>query len=329
MFEPKTASPATQLRRYRTTSRSLTVRLPVVAATCGGSMPGPAGFDVNVLFAELDKRRDLQGARVVYFDGARMNVLRSGPPICQSGLLAVVLRKGGRELVPTSSEIAQARDKKFNAELLNLGLSCGGALIAWGITVTAAGAAPVTGGTSLIIAKFSTVAGWVGTAQCVNAGFRMWNETTHPERNDWLDDQQWYTATMTAMDGIGLAASVVSGAATIRMVQLARQGTGKSLMTVLKGLSRQERKKLTEEIIRAHNPRVSGQEMKVLISRGIFPKRYHNKEISKGILRQLTDAVNSTLGVVGSATGGIIGQAMSSEPRDDVLFGILDSYETY
>lgn len=292
-------------------------------------MSGPAGFDALVFIDELDRRREFQGARVVYFDGAKMNVLRSGPPVCQSGLLAVVLRKGGPELVPTSSEIAQARDKKFNAELLNLGLSCGGALVAWGITLTAAGAAPVTGGTSLIIAKFSSVAGWVGMAQCVNAGYRMWNETSHPERNDWLDDQQWYTATMTAMDGIGLAASAVTGAATLRMVQLARQGTGKSLLTVLKGLSRQERKKLTEEIIRAHNPTVTGQEMKVLISRGIFPKRYHNKEISKGILRQLTDAVNATMGVVGSATGGLIGQAMSSETRDDLLFGVVDSYETY
>jgi hypothetical protein len=297
--------------------------------TYGGSVSTPAGFDVQVFIEELDKRRELQGARVVYYDGAKMNVLRSGPPVCQSGLLAVVLRKGGPELIPTSSEVAQARDKKFNAELLNLGLSCGGALVAWGLSLTAAGAAPVTGGTSLIIAKFTAVAGWVGAAQCVNAGARMWNETSHPERNDWLDDQWWYSAAMAAMDGIGLASSAATGAATLRMVQIARQSTGKSLLTILKGLSRQERKRLTEEIIRAHNPTISGQEMKVLISRGVFPKRYHNKEISKGILRQLTDSVNATMGVVGSATGGLIGQAVSVESRDDLLFGIVDSYETY
>lgn len=295
----------------------------------GSDMSVPPGLDLGVFFAELDKRKDVRGARVVYFDGVKMSVLRSGPPVCQSGLLAVVVRKGGKELIPTSSEVAEARDKKFNAELLNLGLSCGGALIAWGVTATATGAAPVTGGTSLIIAKFSAVAGWVGTAQCVNAGYRMWNETTHPERNDWLDDQAWYTSAMTAMDAIGLIGSAVSGAATIRMVQIARQGTGKSLLTVLKGLSRQERKKLTEEIIRAHNPGISGQEMKVLLSRGLFPKRYYNKEISKGVLRQLTDSVNATLGVVGSATGGIVKQMTSSEPRADLLFGIVDSYETY
>lgn len=292
-------------------------------------MGAPKGWDLTLLYAELDKSRDLRGIRVVYFDDTRLSVLRDGPPVCQSGLLAVVLRKGGPELVPTSSEIAQARDKKFNAELLNLGLSCGGALVAWGIAATAAGAAPVTGGTSLIITKLSAVAFWTGAAQCVNAGVRMWNETHTPENNDWLDDQWWYSSASAAMDGIGLAASVATGAATLRMVLLARNGTGKSLLTILKGLSRQERKKLTEEIIRAHHPGISGQELKVMLSRGIFPKRYANKEISKGILRQLTDAVNSAMGVVGSATGGLIAQASAGEDRDDLLFGIVDSYETY
>lgn len=67
----------------------------------------------------------------------------------------------------------------------------------------------------------------------------------------------------------------------------------------------------------------------MLISRGIFPKRYHNKEISKGVLRQLADAVNATLGIVGSATGGLIGQGMAGEDREPMLFGLADSYETY
>jgi len=35
------------------------------------------------------------------------------------------------------------------------------------------------------------------------------------------------------------------------------------------------------------------------------------------------------MGVVGSATGGIVGQAISSQPKDDLLFGIVDAYETF
>ena len=76
-------------------------------------MAKPDGKDLAFFFVEIDKRRELFGARVVYFDGGTMSVLRQGPPMCQSGLLAVVIRKGGKELIPTASEVAEARDQRF------------------------------------------------------------------------------------------------------------------------------------------------------------------------------------------------------------------------
>lgn len=291
-------------------------------------MAEPKGFDSAAFFAAIDKRRETNGARVVYYDNVALSVLRIGPPVCQSGLLAVVIRKGGKQLIPTSSEIAEARDKKFNAELLNLGLSCGGALLAWAVTATATGAAPVTGGTSLIIAKLSGVAGAAGTAQCINAGVRMASETFYPAINEWLDGQDWYNATMLAMDGLSLVSAVATGAGTIRMVQMARSSTGKSLLTILKGLSRHERKRLTEEIIRVRNPGISGHELKVFVSRRLYPKRYANTEIQRGVASALLDATNAALGIVGSAVGGLVGQAVSSEPREDLLVGVVNAYET-
>jgi hypothetical protein len=126
-------------------------------------MPYPKGFDVKRFLQELDSRRDLAGVRVVYFDGATMSTLRAGAPICQADLLAVVVRKGGKDLLPTNAQIQQSKDQRFHAELLNLGLSCGGAALAWVATVISGTAAPVTGGTSLIITKVAAVAGYVGT----------------------------------------------------------------------------------------------------------------------------------------------------------------------
>jgi hypothetical protein len=89
-------------------------------------MPFPKGFKTEMFLKELDKRRDLCGVKVVYFDGATMSTLREGPPISQADLLAVVIRRGGKDLIPTSAEIARARDQRFHAELLSLGLNCGG-----------------------------------------------------------------------------------------------------------------------------------------------------------------------------------------------------------
>jgi hypothetical protein len=53
---------------------------------------------------------------------------------------------------------------------------------------------------------------------------------------------------------------------------LLKNSTKKNALQVYKGLSRQERKKLTEELIRMRNPGISEQEAKVLMSRGILPK---------------------------------------------------------
>jgi hypothetical protein len=85
-----------------------------------------------------------------------------GEPMRRSGLLAVVIRRGGTASIPTEPEIAEAPDKWFNAELLNLGLSCGGALVSWVVAASATGAAPFTGGASLIVTNLSATAGVLG-----------------------------------------------------------------------------------------------------------------------------------------------------------------------
>ncbi len=295
-------------------------------------MAKPDGVNLPFLFAELDKRSELAGARVVYFDGGTMSVLRQGPPVCQSGLLAVVMRKGGKALLPTSSEIAQARDARFNAELLNVGLSCGGVLLAWAVSATSTGAAPITGGLSLIITGISTAAGAASYAQCVVAGARMYNEFVDPNANVEMDDERWYTWFSAVSDGLSLLGTAATAAQTLKMIRILKNSTRKSALEVLKGLSRPERKRLTEELIRANNPGISDQEIRVLISRNILPKkvtkRMSNDAITSGVRKQLFESVNASLGVVGSATSGLISQVGPTGKFSDLLFGVVHAYET-
>lgn len=261
-----------------------------------------------------------------------MSVLRPGPLVCQSGLLAVVIRKGGKDLIPTSSEVAQARDKRFNAELLNLGLSCGGALLGWAVTLTSAGAAPVTGGWSLIVTKISGAASLAGSAQCVMSGVRMYNEYTDPQANVEMDDETWYKWFSGITDGLSLAGGVVTGTQTLRMISVLKNSTRKGALDVLKGLSRQERKRLTEELFRVNNPGISDQEIKVLMSRKILPNglkgtRFSNSEIRSGVRKQLFDSVNAVMGVGGSSTSGLISQVGPTGKIGDLLFGVVNAYE--
>jgi hypothetical protein len=294
----------------------------------GRLMPLPRGFDVSHFIEEVDKRHDLRGGRVVFFDGATMSVLRMGPPVCQNGLVAVVIRKGSKQLVPTSAEISEARDQRFNAELLNLGLGCGGMVISWVFASGSAAAAPITGGASLIVTAVEAAAGAAGTIQCLNAGVRMINEVRNPQANVEFDDNIWYQRANTALDVISLGGVAVAATSTMRTVLTLQRSTGKTMIAVLKGLNRTERKRLTEEIIRANNPGISNHEMKALIARNIFPKRYRNPEISASVRDQLIEAVNAALGVTGSATSGVINEAMSISPKDDLVFGVANAFET-
>ena len=83
--------------------------------------------------------------------------------------MAVVVRRGGRELLPTAAEVQRVKDERFHAELLNLGLSCGGVLLAWVAAAVSTGAAPITGGLSLLITAASASATYAGYAQCAVA----------------------------------------------------------------------------------------------------------------------------------------------------------------
>jgi hypothetical protein len=52
----------------------------------------PDDFNLAAFLDSVDRNTELRGMRVVYFDGFRMMVLREGPPICQVGLMTIVLR---------------------------------------------------------------------------------------------------------------------------------------------------------------------------------------------------------------------------------------------
>jgi hypothetical protein len=292
-------------------------------------MPVPSGFDTKFFLQELDKRGDLCGCRVVYFDGAIMSTLRVGPPMCRGDLLAVVVRKGGTDLVPTSAEVAQARDGRFHAELLNLGISCGGAILSWAAAATTVGAVPLTGGTSLILTKVASVAGAVGTAQCLIAVGRVAADLYDPQVNIDLDDNSWYCAASAAMDAIGLAGAAITAGGTLKVVLALKRTTGKSMLNVMKGLSRQERKTLTKELVGSNNQNVKNVAMQEFLKAKrliAMPRRVDNSSVNAGVRRQLLDSVGATLNVVGSSTSGLIAQATNGG-SEELLFGTVNAYE--
>jgi hypothetical protein len=202
----------------------------------------PDDFNLAAFLDSVDRNTELRGMRVVYFDGFRMMVLREGPPICQVGLMTIVLRDKIEDAVLHSPSASQSRDGKLLFELLGVGLSCSAAVLGWVVVAGGAGAAPITGGSSVFLTYLAIGAAGASSIQCVNAIGRAGAEIYAPHELDILDSEGWYQKAMLFLDGISLAGAVGSAAVTIRMALRLKAATSTTMIQVLKGLSRQQRR---------------------------------------------------------------------------------------
>lgn len=142
--------------------------------------------------------------------------------------------------------------------------------------------------------------------------------TDNNETVDWLDTQEWYTYTGLFIDALSLAGVVGAAATSIKTVIAVKKASyGKSVMEVLKGISRQERKKLAEEIARMQIPGISNKALKAMTRSGAIPKRYTQVKINKELKSQIVTLFGSSASILGSGLSGIINNASS---KVSVLF---------
>jgi hypothetical protein len=283
----------------------------------------PADFDWDAFLNTVDQDSNLRGSRVVFFDGYQMTVVREGPPYCAEGLQAIVVRIAIEQTALQSAPAAQARDGRILGELLGLGLGCSAAALSWLVVVGSAGAAPITGGTSTFITYLSLGAATASTIQCVNAAARTYEVFRSPETLDVWDQTGWYVKTSYVLDTIAIAGAISSTATTIKVALALRRTTGKTMIEVLKGLSRQQRKQLAEEAVRIQNPGISNGQLKVLVRAGVYPQRFTGTAISNGVKNQLKDALGAALGFTGSALTGVVREGAK------YVAGMAQSIETY
>lgn len=86
--------------------------------------------------------------------------------------------------------------------------------------------------------------------QCANGLWRTYKELTNPAENDFYDSLSWYQAMTLALDGISLVGADSSTFATVKTVMTIKTATGRDLNDILRRMSRQERAKLTSEVLR-------------------------------------------------------------------------------
>ena len=263
------------------------------------------------LFKDIDNIQGLYGAAVIYIDNNyTITELRAFQPFCSLNPIKVVLREPPKLMNQKvfaghlKGSQGSTRESKLVGEVAGTALSCGAAVLGWIVVLGSSAAIPITGGTSTAITYLAVAASSASTLQCLNGGYRVYNERTNPGQNDMLDSQEWYQNTTVALDVISIAGAAAAGAATLKAMKLLMANSGKSTLSILKGLSRAERKRLTQEIIRLNNPAVSNKILKSMVKNGHYPKRFSGLKITQSLQLQLKDAVGASMSFAGSALSG-------------------------
>lgn len=269
-----------------------------------------SSIDLQKLFAAIDADPAIVGAGVVYLDAQlRAVVLREFQPICSVAPKTVILREApsyvGR--VEFARRLANGpRESQVAFEAVNAALACTSAVISWVVIAGGFGLSPFTFGGSGVAAAISVVGASASSVQCIMGFQRTRYEYVDPARNDELDSNEWYQAVTIGLDAASLLSIGNTAMSTIRFVNMLKKATGKNTHQVLKGLNRQERVKLTKELLSINHPDMTRKMVKLKQMAGEMPRRHTSAEVRRGTIMQMLDAVGAVSGVAGSVRSGNI-----------------------
>jgi hypothetical protein len=132
----------------------------------------------------------------------------------------------------------------------------------------------------------------------------VYNELTDPSNNQALDSDPWYQHATAALDAVAVVGAGTSFLTTVKLVSLTKATTGKGWHQVLRGLTRQERAKLTKELLSVQHPQLTSKMMKLKQLVGELPKRLTPATLRHATVTQIKDVVGASMTVAGSAMNG-------------------------
>lgn len=183
-------------------------------------------------------------------------------------------------------------------------LNCTAAVVAGSVTFGTAAAAPISGGSSLLLTGIGLAATSASIASCGISLTRTFNALIFPGRNQTWDNEPAYKTTVEILDGISLIGVGASVASATRVVRLLAKAEVR-IPTALNGvINRQEGARLTKEMIKLRRPNVTNKEIKELIKQGLEPRRYPKDLIKAGALKSLKDSIASGLSFLSSSLDG-------------------------
>lgn len=247
----------------------------------------------------------------------------------QSTVSHVVISKipDAKEISAEKAVVATLTTPSLATEITSTGFACGAMIVTLVMAFGAGAAVPFTAGGSGVIAAISLSGTLATGAQCmIGAGRLLAIHNDHGSDVAWLDSQDWYVATTTVLDVISLAAAGTALRGTLETYKLMKAASSSKVTAWFQSLSRAERKRITEEIIKAQNPGISSAGVKAAIRAGVYPKRFPSESLQKSLQRELMSAVNNASAFVGSSLTGTIRNPQNTVQSGRYVVGLLQSF---
>lgn len=287
------------------------------------------------LTVEIDKVPEFKGAGVCYIDrDDHVYKLREFESIARAKPVYIVLRQPPDSLKINDFEAyirqnnVSPRETKLATELKGLGYNCSGMALGWiGAATTGVGSL-VTFGFSSVVFVISISAAVAGTVQCVNSGFRVYDQAFSDGKiNEKLDTEEWYANTMKALEAVSLLSAAVGVKGILKILKTDILTYGPAYVrNKLKELTLKSKKELTVQLANINNSMLDNLYF-LNLSKGPFSNIVRTRTIyNKAVTSHLIDAIGSAIAVKGSIdTGGILNPSKPNEFSIGILQGLEDA----
>jgi hypothetical protein len=293
-----------------------------------------AEIDFKSLENQLDCHRDFYKVGIIYADGNQRWLVRPSRRVAsphQSMVTHVVITKvPGIVHAQVEQRVVDAvSSPSLSNEITSTAFACGAMMVTLVLAFSATAVIPLTAGGSGVIAAISKAGALATGVQCVIGGLRL-VAIYKGDGSDiaWLDSQNWYIATSTALDVISLAAAGAGLRTTIKTYNMMKSVSHRKATEWLQSLSRPERKRITEQIIRAQNPGIAQGSVKAAIRAGQYPKRFPTESLQRSLQTELTRAVVNSSAFASSAMTGTLRNPKNLATSGNYIFSVVQAFPT-
>lgn len=239
-------------------------------------------------------------------------VLKEPPEALTPGIFAAYMKQAQ----------SKPREGKLAKELSGLFFNCFPILLGWIVVGVTTAAIPLTAGASSVLTVTLAADTIAGAGSCFNSIARTGIEASgHGEVLDVVDQNEWYSLMIDSLDTVGVAGAGAGAIKVLARVQ-SLKSIGYSYESILKGLTRSERARLTKEVILKNHPDVNNKALKRMILSGRYPRRFENAAFRSDCIRQIKDAVSVAFAVTSSAKSGILSSPYEEKWAEKITKGV-------